>query len=76
MHGTPVFFGTRVPVQSLWDYFEAADSLEEFLRDFPSVKREQAVWLIRKARMLLSGRTIEPDPSDEAAEIEDSAAVS
>ena len=40
---TPVFVGTRVPVRSLFDYLEAGDTLEEFLRQFPSVKREQAI---------------------------------
>ena len=69
MHRTPVFIGTRVPVRSLWDYLEAGDSLEEFLDDFPSVKREQAVWLIRQARELLSG------PSIELAALEERAAV-
>lgn len=41
--GTPVFVGTRVPVRNLIDYLEAGDSLEDFLRSFPSVSREQAV---------------------------------
>ena len=41
--GTPVFMGTRVPVKSLFDYIEAGESLDEFLRQFPSVKREQAI---------------------------------
>lgn len=41
--GTPVFAGTRVPVRSLIDYLEAGDSLEAFLKSFPSVSREQAV---------------------------------
>ncbi len=41
--GTPVFAGTRVPVQSLFDYLEGGETLDEFLRQFPSVKREQAV---------------------------------
>ncbi len=41
--GTPVFVGTRVPVLTLLDYLEAGDSLHEFLDDFPSVTREQAV---------------------------------
>ncbi len=41
--GTPVFTGTRVPVRSLFDYLEGGESLDEFLRQFPSVKREQAV---------------------------------
>jgi uncharacterized protein (DUF433 family) len=43
MSGTPVFVGTRVPVQALWDYLEGGHPLDEFLLDFPSVKREQAV---------------------------------
>jgi uncharacterized protein (DUF433 family) len=41
--GTPVFVGTRVPVKSLLDYLEAGHPLDEFLDDFPSVSREQAV---------------------------------
>ena len=41
--GTPVFLGTRVPVQSLIDHLKAGDSLDEFLDGFPSVKREQAI---------------------------------
>jgi len=48
--GTPVFSGTRVPVQTLWDYLKAGDSLEEFLEDFPSVDRNQAVALIERAQ--------------------------
>ena len=41
MSGTPVFVGTRVPVQSLFDYLEGGDTLDEFLRQFPTVKRDQ-----------------------------------
>ena len=41
--GIPVFVGTRVQVQSLFDYLEGGETLDEFLRQFPSVKREQAV---------------------------------
>ena len=41
MGGTPVFRGTRVPVQTLLDYLEAGDSIDEFLEAFPSVSREQ-----------------------------------
>lgn len=41
--GTPVFCGTRVPLRTLLDYLEASDSLDEFLQDFPSVTRDQAV---------------------------------
>ena len=50
MHGTPVFVGTRVPAVTLWHYLEAGDSLEDFLEGFPSVRREQAVGLIRKVK--------------------------
>ncbi|HKO56284.1 MAG TPA: DUF433 domain-containing protein [Thermoanaerobaculia bacterium] len=50
MGGTPVFVGTRVPVQSLFDYLEAGDSLEEFLESFPTVSREQAVATLEIAR--------------------------
>jgi uncharacterized protein (DUF433 family) len=41
--GTPVFVGTRVPVRSLFDYIEGGETLDEFLHQFPSVKREQAI---------------------------------
>jgi uncharacterized protein (DUF433 family) len=40
--GTPVFAGTRVPVQTLWEYLRAGQSLDEFLDDFPTVTRRQA----------------------------------
>jgi uncharacterized protein (DUF433 family) len=43
LSGTPVFIGTRVPVQSLFDYLEGGDTVDEFLRQFPSVKRDQAI---------------------------------
>ncbi|HEY0605315.1 MAG TPA: DUF433 domain-containing protein [Herpetosiphonaceae bacterium] len=45
--GTPVFAGTRVPIKNLIDYLEAGDSLDEFLEDFPSVSREQALQVVR-----------------------------
>ena len=47
MGGTPVFVGTRVPVQSLFDYLEAGDSLEKFIGDFPAVRREQMLEVLR-----------------------------
>jgi uncharacterized protein (DUF433 family) len=50
MSGTPVFVGTRVPAQSLFDYLEGGDTLDEFLRQFPSVKREQALAALEQAR--------------------------
>jgi len=46
MSGTPVFKGTRVPIQTLIDHLEAGDSLDIFLADFPSVTREQAVTVL------------------------------
>lgn len=48
--GTPVFVGTRVPVKSLFDYLEGGDTVDEFLAQFPSVKREQAVAALELAR--------------------------
>ena len=50
LSGTPVFVGTRVPVQSLFDYIEGGDTLDEFLRQFPSVTREQAIAALDLAR--------------------------
>jgi uncharacterized protein (DUF433 family) len=52
--GTPVFRGTRVPIRSLFDYLEGGDTLDEFLRQFPSVQREQAVALLDLAREALA----------------------
>jgi uncharacterized protein (DUF433 family) len=51
--GTPVFIGTRVPAKALIDYLEAGHSLDEFLDDFPSVTREQAVAALEKAKQML-----------------------
>ena len=48
--GTPVFVGTRVPVQSLFDYLEGGETLDEFLHQFPTVKREQALAALELAR--------------------------
>jgi uncharacterized protein (DUF433 family) len=51
--GTPVFAGTRVPVQTLIEYLEAGDPLDEFLKDFPSVTREHAVAVLELAKFAL-----------------------
>ena len=51
--GVPVFVGTRVPVQSLFDYLEGGETLDEFLRQFPSVTRDQAVAALKLARATL-----------------------
>jgi len=50
LSGTLVFVGTRVPVNSLFDYLKAGDSLEEFLRQFPSVQRQQVIAVLEAAR--------------------------
>jgi uncharacterized protein (DUF433 family) len=52
MGGTAVFAGTRVPVQTLLDYLEAGDSIDEFLAGFPSVSREQVVSFLARAAAL------------------------
>ena len=54
--GTPCFRGTRVPVDSLIDYLEAGDSLDEFLDNFPSVTREAAIATLEEAKALLTTR--------------------
>ena len=46
MGGTPVFKGTRVPIQNLFDYIEGDEPLDEFLDDFPSVTRDQVIQLL------------------------------
>ena len=53
MSGLVVFRDTRVPVKTLFDYLEAGQSLEEFLDDFPTVYRDQAVAALEEARELL-----------------------
>ena len=50
MHGTPCFSGTRVPVQTLLDYIEEGDTLDNFLRDFATVKRDQAIQFLERAK--------------------------
>ena len=49
--GTPVFVGTRVPLQNLIDYLEGGESIEDFLDGFPSVKREQVIAVIEAAKL-------------------------
>jgi len=50
MGGAPVFCGTRVPVQTLLDYIEAGDSIDEFLEGFPTVTREQVITFLEQAK--------------------------
>lgn len=58
MSGQPVFKGTRVPVESLFDHLEAGVSLDAFLDDFPSVSKEQAVAALEIANKLLTSKNI------------------
>ena len=50
MGGTPVFKGTRVPVQTLIDYLEGGESIDDFLKGFPTVSREQVIALLEEAK--------------------------
>ncbi len=56
MGGTPVFVGTRVPLETLMDYLEAGQPLSEFLEDFPTVSKEQAVAALEQAKEALLAR--------------------
>ncbi len=58
MSGAPVFAGTRVPVQSLLDYLAGDHPLDEFLDDFPTVRREQAIELLRRLKDTLKDAQI------------------
>ncbi|MHC5729083.1 MAG: DUF433 domain-containing protein, partial [Nostoc sp.] len=55
MGGTPVFAGTRVPVQTLLDYLKAGESIDDFLDGFPTVSREQVIALLEEAGKQLVG---------------------
>ena len=54
MSGTPVFAGTRVPVQNLFDYIEGGEDLTEFLDDFPSVSKDAVVAVLEMAKRTLT----------------------
>jgi uncharacterized protein (DUF433 family) len=56
MSGTPVFVGTRVPSQTLLDYIEAGQRLSEFLEDFPTVSKGQAISALEQAKEALLAR--------------------
>ncbi len=55
--GTPVFRGTRVPLQALFDSLEGGETLEEFLQGFPTVSREMAIAALEQAQQLLSAKS-------------------
>jgi uncharacterized protein (DUF433 family) len=54
MSGTPVFAGTRVPIQNLFDYIEGGEDLSEFLDDFPSVQKKAALAVLEMAKKSLT----------------------
>ena len=58
MGGTPVFAGTRVPLQTLLDYIEAGESIDDFLGGFPTVSREQVVAFLEEAKQRMSSAVI------------------
>ena len=58
LSGTPVFAGTRVPVQTIIDYVAGGHTLEEFLDDFPTVRREQALELLQQIKKQLADAQI------------------
>ena len=57
--GTPVFTGTRVPIESLFDHLETGVSLDEFLDDFPTVERQQAIDLLEAANKIMTSDKLE-----------------
>lgn len=59
LSGNPVFTGTRVPIQTLFDHLEKGIPLDEFLDDFPTVKKEQAIAVIEIASKILTSKNIE-----------------
>lgn len=58
LSGTPVFAGTRVPLQTLLDYLEGGDSLDDFLLDFPSVSREHVIAVLEAAKSALLAKAV------------------
>jgi uncharacterized protein (DUF433 family) len=55
--GTPVFYGTRVPIKNLFDYLETGDSIETFLEDFDSVKKDQVIKVLEMSQKLIETST-------------------
>ena len=58
MGGTPVFMGTRIPIQTLFDYLEGGDSLEEFIDDFPSVTKSQVLEVLELAKKTVTSEKV------------------
>ena len=57
--GTPVFSGTRVPIRILIEHLEAGDCLDDFLDSYPTVSRDQAIEVLKTAKMALTGNSDE-----------------
>ena len=55
--GTPVFYGTRVPIKNLFDYLETGESIETFLEDFEGVKKEQVIKVLEISQKLIETAT-------------------
>ena len=55
--GTPVFFGTRVPIKNLFDYLEAGETIETFIEDFDGVRKEQVLKVLELSEKLISTST-------------------
>ena len=55
--GTPVFCGTRVPIKNLFDYLETGETVDDFLRDFDSVKPNQAIRVLEMSKKLIETST-------------------
>ncbi len=53
LSGTPVFYGTRVPIKNFYDYIETGETIDEFLSDFPSVKRSQIIKFLELSRKMM-----------------------
>ncbi len=58
MSGTPVFAGTRVPIQNLFDYLENGEDLDEFLDDFPSVTKQAALAVLEMAKTSITSEKL------------------
>jgi uncharacterized protein (DUF433 family) len=55
--GTPVFFGTRVPIKNLFDYLETGESIAAFLEDFEGVKKDQVIKVLEMSQKLIQSST-------------------
>ena len=55
--GTPVFYGTRVPIKNLFDYLETGDSIETFLEDFEGVRKDQVIKVLEMSQKLIESST-------------------